>query len=774
MTDTPKDEAYKRIVEDFPMSVIILNRLGYITYVNKAISKYTGYTQDEILGKHFTKLGFIKAVDIHILVDLFKKVIIGKPIEPIEMRYISKTGREGWGIGYVVILKENGIVSGLQIITEEITARKQLQEKLLNNEEKHKILGEATDEGWLETRLDGTIMSMNQVGAKILGYNVEELVGNNISNVYSNPEQRKELVDIILKEGSVVDYPIDIVRKDGTHIYVAINGTLYENKINKEHHFVTTFRDVTEQTSYLQRLEALLKHAAALSRAETLEEIAEITEETLTGTIGFNRGSMGIVEGNKLDHRFRWGVIGYEDFILDLDGSGITVQTVRSGETQLVADVTKNEHFVNGIGSDVTRSELCVPVKINDRIVAVINIENEKENAFKEVDQKLLEIYAEQVSSALQRLESKRAQQELLERYRGFSDSALESFILLDKDFNIVDMNNEGARRFGLKAEQVIGKNLLDIQPSLEHTARYQQYKEVLKNGKSITVDVFDHPTGIDYLRMQAFKVGEGLGLIASDLSEIKREQEAKAKLNQQLFEQKILAEQLVEMDRMKTNFMNTATHEIRTPITSIKGYSELIELMVHEQTDTELWKYLEAIIRNVNRLEHLSNDLLDIQRIESNRMVINKEEVSIEQLMKAITQEMTPLLLEKTQDLVIEKETKKEYLLCDEMRITQVLINLVNNASYYSPENTTIKVTITDSNEVTLFTIEDHGIGLTPEDIPKLFKPFPDIKARVERGTGLGLSICKGIVELHGGEIWAESAGYGKGSIFHFTIPDM
>jgi K+-sensing histidine kinase KdpD len=103
-----------------------------------------------------------------------------------------------------------------------------------------------------------------------------------------------------------------------------------------------------------------------------------------------------------------------------------------------------------------------------------------------------------------------------------------------------------------------------------------------------------------------------------------------------------------------------------------------------------------------------------------------------------------------------------------------QVLVNLIDNASKYSPKRSRIKVKAETVNDEIKFSIMDEGIGLTEEDIPKLFKPFPDIERPVvtERSVGLGLSICKGIVELHGGEIWAESDGMNKGSKFIFTIP--
>ncbi|MFH1180485.1 MAG: HAMP domain-containing sensor histidine kinase, partial [Candidatus Bathyarchaeota archaeon] len=240
-------------------------------------------------------------------------------------------------------------------------------------------------------------------------------------------------------------------------------------------------------------------------------------------------------------------------------------------------------------------------------------------------------------------------------------------------------MNLIGAQRFGVNREEEIGRSLFTLQPDLKESERYREYIEIMETGIPNVFDVYDHYSGIEFLRINAFKVGEGLGLIASDLTELRNEQEARARLDQELFEQKILADQLVEMDRMKTNLMNTAAHEIRTPITAIKGYAELMEGIIIEEKNPALIQYLEVITRNINRLEHLSNDLLDMQRIESKRMIIEKEKIGISSLMDAISQEMRLLLEERNQTLEINISTDEKIIFCNEMRMIQVLINLVS-----------------------------------------------------------------------------------------------
>jgi len=770
--ESQDNDLFQSIIESFPRSVLVLDITGHITYANPATTELTGYSREEILGKHFTKLGFLRLQDVPKLITFSSELLRGESLKQIEIAYKTKEGATRWGVGYITVLKIDGKISGIQVISEEITEQKRLAQSLRHSEEKYRIFGDATKEGWIEIETDGTIISVNQIGAKILGYEPDELIGTLITNYYVYPEKRAELVNQLLRDGFVVDYRIEFKGKNNKRGYISINGTVYEDETTRKPHFVTTFRDVTPQINYFQRLEALLKHAAALSRASTVDEVAEITEETLTQTIGFDRGSMGIVEENILNHRYRWGVETEGEFKLPLDGTGITVKAIKTGETQQVDNVEENPLFVDAAGDMITKSELTVPVIIAQEAVAVLNIESEKIKAFSELDRKLMEIFAEQVSSTLQRIQAQRAQREILERFSAFRNAASESFVVLDREFNIIDVNRIGAQRFGVNREEVIGRSLFNLQPDLKNSERYRQYIEIMETGIPNVFDVYDHYSGIEFLRINAFKVGEGLGLIASDLTELRNEQEARARLDQELFEQKILADQLVEMDRMKTNLMNTAAHEIRTPITAIKGYAELMEGIITEEKNPALNQYLEVITRNINRLERLSNDLLDMQRIKSNRMIIEKEKIEIASLMDAISQEMRLLLKERNQTLEINISTDEKIIFCNEMRMTQVLINLVSNASHYSPTDTKIEVNVTFAGDKHQITVKDNGVGISEENMPKLFIPFPDIQSNIQRGTGLGLSICKEIIQLHGGQIWAESEGIGKGSTFSFTIP--
>ena len=230
---------------------------------------------------------------------------------------------------------------------------------------------------------------------------------------------------------------------------------------------------------------------------------------------------------------------------------------------------------------------------------------------------------------------------------------------------------------------------------------------------------------------------------------------------------------QAEKLEKMKTSFIQTATHEIRTPLTSIKGYTELSRDHINSQENPTLANYFDTITSNVKRLEKLTSDLLDMQRIESNQMTLEKTRFPIQDLLSQTKTELNPILDERNQTLQIQGDNA--WVNADRIRLMQVIINLITNASKYSPEEATIKIQVETHNNETMVSVIDQGVGIREEDMDKLFKPFPGINVDgVKDSTGLGLSISHGIIERHGGRIWAKSEGPNKGTKFTFTIPKI
>jgi hypothetical protein len=222
----------------------------------------------------------------------------------------------------------------------------------------------------------------------------------------------------------------------------------------------------------------------------------------------------------------------------------------------------------------------------------------------------------------------------------------------------------------------------------------------------------------------------------------------------------------------MKERFVSTVTHELRTPLVSISGYTDLALKGKFGSLSEDMESGLKIIKRNVDRLVNLTGDLLDIQRMESGKLELKISPLDLKEIIDHCVAEIKPLLKEK-QELTVQVPDVLPTIQGDRIRLSQVLMNLLSNAAKFTPQGGTIKLSVKDEEDIVEVQVSDTGIGINKEDLQRVFEPFATIqKPTYIQGTGLGLSVTKGLVEAHGGRIWAESEGEGKGATFTFTLP--
>jgi two-component system, OmpR family, sensor histidine kinase VicK len=228
------------------------------------------------------------------------------------------------------------------------------------------------------------------------------------------------------------------------------------------------------------------------------------------------------------------------------------------------------------------------------------------------------------------------------------------------------------------------------------------------------------------------------------------------------------LYEKLKEHDKMQKEFINIAAHELRTPTQSILGYAEILEM------DSERSKQLaNPILRSAIRLQKLTGDILDVTRIESQTLRLNKEEFNLNEIISNVIEDCKSQIDSEKIKLVYEHRRVNNIIVnADKTRLNQVISNLVSNSIKFSQgERGTISITTKreEDSKAIIISVRDTGKGIDPEIIPRLFTKFA---TKSDTGTGLGLFISKSIVEAHGGRIWAENNKDGKGATFCFTLP--
>jgi signal transduction histidine kinase len=233
------------------------------------------------------------------------------------------------------------------------------------------------------------------------------------------------------------------------------------------------------------------------------------------------------------------------------------------------------------------------------------------------------------------------------------------------------------------------------------------------------------------------------------------------------------LYEAAQEADRLKSVFLASMSHELRTPLNSIIGFTGILLQGLVGPLNGEQQKQLGMVMHSARHLLALINDVLDISKIEAGELELASEPFDVCQAIQRAVQTVTPIADKKGLALIVEVSPEVDCIVGDGRRVEQILINLVNNACKFTDEGQVrIRSEIANSRLVTQVT--DTGIGIRPEDVGKLFKPFRQIDAGVARrheGTGLGLAICDRLVNMMGGKIWVESQ-WGKGSTFTFTLP--
>jgi signal transduction histidine kinase len=267
---------------------------------------------------------------------------------------------------------------------------------------------------------------------------------------------------------------------------------------------------------------------------------------------------------------------------------------------------------------------------------------------------------------------------------------------------------------------------------------------------------------------------------IENALSKLKENEEALEESNKNL----VLAnERLARQSKVQREFINITAHELRTPIVPIITLTELLysKIQKENKSDKNLSKenekkqeFLQVILRNCYRLYRLTEDILDVTKIESETLKMNKERLELNEIIENVINDYKEIISKKRYGsdqirLVFEPSKENNFVNADKGRLIQVLSNLLDNALKFTKEGNVIITIKKLKNQELMVSVKDSGTGIDPEILPQLFKKFA---TKSEQGTGLGLFISKNIIEAHGGIMWGENNSESNGSTFYFTLP--
>ena len=246
--------------------------------------------------------------------------------------------------------------------------------------------------------------------------------------------------------------------------------------------------------------------------------------------------------------------------------------------------------------------------------------------------------------------------------------------------------------------------------------------------------------------------------------------------------------------NRAKSEFLTNMSHELRTPLNHIIGFTELVSQQKCGPLNEKQSEFLYDVLNSSQHLLSLINDILDLSKIEAGKMVLEKRLIVVSTLFEESLKMVREKALRHQLKTSVEIQDGVSTITADQRKIKQVLYNLLANATKFTPDGgqITVSAEFSDSAEPNCSTLDlenqervpagwlkiavaDSGIGLAPDNLEQIFHSFKQIESAKNRqfqGTGLGLALCQSLIELHGGRVWATSAGLGKGSIFSFTLP--
>jgi signal transduction histidine kinase/GAF domain-containing protein len=537
-----------------------------------------------------------------------------------------------------------------------------------------------------------------------------------------------------------------------------------------------------------ERLETVHAITLELTASLDLDEIITRALEISSANLGVSRGSimMRDPQNGALVCRAVLEVQGvvrstYLPISFQNDQS-MANWVIEHQEAVCISDVLQDERWVQASGrADDVRSIVAVPLMTSDTTLGVLNLSSAETNYFTEAQQRLLATIANEVAIAINNAqlysyitEMASRLAELLEHQKeettkshAILQSMTEGVIVLDTEQRIALLNLAAEHMLNFAADALI-EHPLDVLANYGDTPEARQRASLVYDALYEGIKTANEREGIYSTSIELHSPQQTLAVnlspvIASDggtygdvavLRDVTRE---------------------IEADRTKRQFVSDVSHELRTPLTVVKGHIDLLLMGIHGPLNEQQTEMLSTAKTNARRLMELINDILDISRFEGGKIELSFEPLQMSEIVHDVVQSLRLEAEKKQMSITMDVPDTLPYVDADRRRLTQVVINLVSNAVKYTFDGGSIAIRayLTPSNLLQL-EVEDTGVGMSPEQLQKLFQPFyrADNPLRDRSGgTGLGLSIAKSLVELHGGEMWVTSE-LGKGSTFSFALP--
>jgi len=727
------EKNYRRILDSIadPINVVD-NKLRYV-YINEPLREWVkelGY-HDDLIGKKLTEVfQFLPKKMEKEYEQVFKtgEMLVTHDYSQVGDKRIYTETRK-------IPIMENNRVSQVLTIVRDFTERQLYEKKLKESEEKYRHLFENSpfyillmDENW-------NIMDCNKSTEDILGYSKDELIGKNIIEIPLIPVEGREILKERSKKimsGKELNVrELRIRKKNGELVWIKSKPSLMRIKDKNYIHLIG--QDITKSKEREEKLK-INQFAIDYTSIEVFwinsEGKFEYVNKAACKNLGYTYNELT------------------EMSVPDIDPDH---NIPRYKETWY--KMKENESF-----SFETRHE-----SKNGRVYPVSVSINYLNYRGKELN----------IAFAIDVSEQKKAKEKLKyseEKYRSLFENAPYSIFLIDMEGKILDCNQSSIDLFGYSKHEIIGSSHreLKIHPEEKINFFVKRFIKLIK-GKDIEpieTLLYTKKRNLKWVQIRSslIQIG-GRYLIQTIIQDIEKRKKAERELKR--------------LNKLKSDLLKRTSHELKTPLVSIKGFTNLLVELYRNELNAEILSIIDEIRNGCNRLEDLIKDIIKTSELKSGKNELVKSEANFTKLIREEVEALKGFIRLRKHTVKIDLEHSM-LVYCEKEKIRDVFNNLLTNAIKYTPPNGLIVIKGKSDNKYFTISIKDTGIGLTEKEMDSIFTQFGKIERYgqgydvISEGSGLGLYVSKKIIEMHNGRIWVESKGRNKGSSFYFTLPKM